>query len=137
MDRILLGDSIGGVSLSESRMEAVFSNFDESFDAEVKTLKIGPERMCLTDREIDILRMACHVGDTNNLLEDLTEYWELHGADCVGKPASLSDADWLSLSVLQHLGLLPCDRSRLAEPLQALKSVDKTDVLRTVVKSLG
>jgi hypothetical protein len=137
MDRLLLEASSGGRSLSESQLEAVFHTFTGLAGAEAKQLKGGPERLSLTGREIEVLRMACHVGDTNNLLKDLTDMWDRHRADCPGNPPALNDTDWLSVAVLEHLGLLPCDRSRLRDPMQALSPVKEGDVLRLLVKNLG
>jgi hypothetical protein len=137
MDRVLVGDTAGGVSLSKPALDSAFASFNESLCAEVSRLKDGSDEVKLTSREIQILCMACRVGETKNLFEDLTDYWDLiYRSDCPGTPDALTDLDWLSVSVVGHLGLLPCDRSRLGEPLDALLSVPPTDALRKMIQYL-
>lgn len=123
LDRLLLqeGGSEGGFSLSAQKFDAVLERAEEQMPLAAAHLADGRAAQRLAPREMQILYMVATVCRENHydearlrgaLLPDLMENWPLYLEHCPVPAEPLSQADWVSLSVVQHIGFLPVDPLR-------------------------
>jgi hypothetical protein len=137
VDRILVGEGTGGISISQARFDALLKTVDDEFPRFCRELIDGPPSIRLTNRELEIMRMVACVGATKNLLQDLTEeYWEaLYSSKCPTQ--AVTDGDWLPIATLEALGIIPMNRSNKGlSALEALQSIQVGDALERMITNL-
>lgn len=119
---------------------AIWTRIKMSFDAQIGTLaqelRNGPAAVQLTEREIELLKMMVIASDDStpdNFAENLGANWSHYRHP---EYKEMTDADQISVAVLQNLGLVPMQRGLVLRPLQALLPIAQDDPIRQVVKSL-
>ena len=119
---------------------AIWTRIKMSFDSQVgnlaQDLRNGPPAVQLTEREIELLKMMVIASDDSTpetFADNLSENWsKYHHSEY----KQMSDADQVSVAVLQNLGLVPMQRGLVLRPLQALLPIAQDDPIRQVAKSL-